>query len=101
MDYISANLDLQKLYNEIKCNSYTIYRFNGVWEGPDPLTPIVPLFLLQLTIAVLSTRLLITALTPFNQPTFVAEILVSLEVMEILPSFCRVSLFVGVHQFFH
>ncbi|KAL3506348.1 hypothetical protein ACH5RR_031730 [Cinchona calisaya] len=75
MNNVTIDVDLTKLYDEISCHAETIYRFNGVWEGPNPLTPIVPLFLVQLTVAVLATRLLIIVLKPFNQPPFVAEIL--------------------------
>lgn len=88
MDNITIDVDFNKLYNEISCYADTIYRFNGVWEGPNPLIPIVPLFLVQLTVAVLATRLLIIALKPFNQSPFVAEIIVSPKLL--LNSFVQV-----------
>ena len=77
MTNATITVDFDKLYQDVQCYSDTIYRFNGVWDGPNPLLPVVPLFLVQLTVAVLATRLLIIAFRPFNQPPFVAEILVS------------------------
>lgn len=71
-------VNYSELNQVIQCHAETIYRFNGVWEGPDPLTPIVPLFLVQITLSILATRLCVLALKPFNQPPFVAEILVSI-----------------------
>ncbi|CAH9076474.1 unnamed protein product [Cuscuta epithymum] len=68
-------IDVEKLGQMVACWSETIYRSNGVWEGPDPLTPIIPFFLLQITVALLASRLLNFALKPFNQPPIVAEIL--------------------------
>ncbi|XP_027120296.1 cation/H(+) antiporter 15-like [Coffea eugenioides] len=75
MTNATITVDFDKLYQDVQCYSDTIYRFNGVWDGPNPLLPVVPLFLVQLTVAVLATRLLIIAFRPFNQPPFVAEIL--------------------------
>lgn len=70
-------LNFTELNRVIQCYAETIYRFNGVWEGPDPLTPVVPLFLVQITLAISAARLCVFALKPFNQPPFIAEILVS------------------------
>ena len=67
----------QQLEQIILCYAETIYRTNGVWEGPNPLSPILPLFIVQMTVAILATRLLVLVLKYFNQPPFVAEILVS------------------------
>ncbi|CAH9105870.1 unnamed protein product, partial [Cuscuta epithymum] len=69
------DFDVDKLSQAVLCFSETIYRSNGVWEGPDPLTPIIPLFLLQIMVAILFSRLLNLALKPFNQPPIVAEII--------------------------
>lgn len=91
MANVTKDLNLTKLSNEIQCYADTIYRINGVWESPDPLIPSVPLFFIQLTVAVLTTRLLIVALKPFNQPPFVAEILVS---SKFLQTFCACPCFV-------
>ncbi|VFR03050.1 unnamed protein product [Cuscuta campestris] len=68
-------VDLEKLGEMVVCLSETIYRSNGVWEGPDPLTPIIPLFLLQIMVAIFASRILHFALKPFNQPPIVADIL--------------------------
>lgn len=69
--------DIGMLNRTILCYAETIYRFNGLWEGPDPLTPLISLFLIQLTFSMSVIHLLVFALKPFNQPPFVAEILVS------------------------
>ncbi|KAM3270225.1 cation/H(+) antiporter 15-like [Capsicum chacoense] len=68
-------IDVGKLNEKILCYAQTIYRFNGVWEGPDPLTPIIPLFFVQISLAILVTRFVIFALKPTKQPPFVAEII--------------------------
>ncbi|EPS59090.1 hypothetical protein M569_15718, partial [Genlisea aurea] len=59
----------------ILCYAETIYRFNGLWEGPDPLNPLISLFLIQLMVSVSATHVLSVALKPFNQPPFVTQIL--------------------------
>ncbi|GFP81127.1 cation/H(+) antiporter 15 [Phtheirospermum japonicum] len=69
------DVDLVRLNKTILCYAETIYRFNGLWEGPDPLTPLISLFLIQLTVSMIVIHLLVFALKPFNQPAFVAEIL--------------------------
>ncbi|KAL7129709.1 hypothetical protein ABFS83_13G086300 [Erythranthe nasuta] len=66
---------IDNLNKTIMCYAETIYRFNGLWEGPDPLTPLISLFLIQLTFSMSVIHLLVFALKPFNQPPFVAEIL--------------------------
>nr|GLL28968.1 cation/H(+) antiporter 15-like [Ipomoea trifida] len=68
-------VDLDRLGQTAMCFSETIYRANGVWEGPDPLTPIIPLFLVQIMMAIFFSRMLNLAMKPFNQPPIVAEIL--------------------------
>ncbi|XP_019168772.1 PREDICTED: cation/H(+) antiporter 15-like [Ipomoea nil] len=70
-----ADVDLDRLAQTVTCFSETIYRANGVWEGPDPLTPIIPLFLVQIMMAIFFSRILNFAMKPFNQPPLVAEIL--------------------------
>lgn len=71
-------IDTEKLNEKILCYAQTIYRLNGVWEGPDPLTPIIPLFFVQISLAILITRLVMFALKITRQPPFVAEIIVSI-----------------------
>ncbi|XP_016493966.1 cation/H(+) antiporter 15-like isoform X1 [Nicotiana tabacum] len=68
-------IDTEKLNEKILCYAQTIYRLNGVWEGPDPLTPIIPLFFVQISLAILITRLVMFALKITRQPPFVAEII--------------------------
>ncbi|CAN4076988.1 unnamed protein product [Withania somnifera] len=68
-------IDVGKLNEKILCYAQTIYRFNGVWEGPDPLTPVIPLFFIQISLAILTSRFIIFSLKPTRQPPFVAEII--------------------------
>ncbi|VFQ81569.1 unnamed protein product [Cuscuta campestris] len=75
VDQSKPDFDMEKLSQAVMCFSETIYRVNGVWEGPDPLTPIIPLFLLQIMVAILFSRILNLALKPFHQPPVVAEII--------------------------
>ncbi|KAK4441714.1 Cation/H(+) antiporter 15 [Sesamum alatum] len=72
---LSMPTDIGKLNKTILCYAETIYRFNGLWEGPDPLTPLISLFLIQLTVSMTVVHLLVYALQFFNQPPFVAEVL--------------------------
>ncbi|XP_051150334.1 cation/H(+) antiporter 15-like [Andrographis paniculata] len=67
--------DIEKLNKTILCYAETIYRLNGLWEGPDPLTPLISLFLIQLTFSMCFVHLLLVLLKPFNQPPFVTEII--------------------------
>ncbi|KAI3890004.1 hypothetical protein MKX03_025745 [Papaver bracteatum] len=48
---------------------------SGVWKGDNPLEYAVPLFILQLVLVVLTTRLLDVLLKPFGLPRVVANIL--------------------------
>ncbi|XP_042006303.1 cation/H(+) antiporter 15-like [Salvia splendens] len=75
MAAIPGMMDIAKLNQTILCYAETIYRFNGLWEGPDPLTPLISLFLIQLTFSMGVIHLLVFALKPFNQPPFIAEVL--------------------------
>ncbi|KAH6773550.1 hypothetical protein C2S51_011954 [Perilla frutescens var. frutescens] len=75
MALLPDEMDVEKLNKTILCYAETIYRFNGLWEGPDPLTPLISLFLIQLTFSMGVIHLLVFALKPFNQPPFVAEVL--------------------------
>lgn len=60
----------------IVCFSETIYRTNGVWEGPNPLSPIVPIFVFQLPLCILATRLVQLPLKRFHMPSFIGELIV-------------------------
>lgn len=72
-----AATDLMAQPNEIVCYSPTMITTNGVWQGDNPLDFSFPLFVLQLMIIVITTRLLVYLLKPVNQPRVVAEILVT------------------------
>ncbi|KAL2347227.1 hypothetical protein Fmac_001227 [Flemingia macrophylla] len=48
---------------------------NGVWQGDNPLDYSLPLFILQLALVVLATRIFVFILKPFRQPRVIAEIL--------------------------
>ncbi|KAK4780424.1 hypothetical protein SAY87_016530 [Trapa incisa] len=57
------------------CYSPTMVTANGVWEGNNPLDFTLPLFIMQLTMIVVMTRLIVYILKPFRQPRVIAEIL--------------------------
>ncbi|CAK8530441.1 unnamed protein product [Lathyrus sativus] len=57
------------------CYTPTMTITNGVWQGDNPLDFSIPVFILQLTIIVLATRLFVFILKPFHQPRVIAEIL--------------------------
>lgn len=61
----------------IVCYAPTMITTNGVWQGDNPLDYSLPLFILQLTLVVVTTRLLVFLLKPFRQPRVISEILVS------------------------
>uniref|UniRef100_A0ACD5UEW4 Uncharacterized protein n=1 Tax=Avena sativa TaxID=4498 RepID=A0ACD5UEW4_AVESA len=50
---------------------------NGMWqgEGVNPLEFSLPLFIVQVTVIVATTRILVVLLRPFRQPRVIAEIL--------------------------
>ena len=62
----------------IVCYAPTMITTNGVWQGDNPLDYSLPLFILQLTIVVIVTRVLVYLLKPLRQPRVIAEILVSI-----------------------
>jgi len=62
----------------IVCYAPTMITTNGVWQGDNPLDYSLPLFILQLTLVVIATRLFVFILKPFRQPRVIAEVLVSL-----------------------
>ncbi|OAY36109.1 cation/H(+) antiporter 15 [Manihot esculenta] len=59
----------------IVCYAPTMITTNGVWQGDNPLDYSLPLFILQLTLVVITTRLLVFILKPFRQPRVLSEIL--------------------------
>ncbi|VFR02212.1 unnamed protein product [Cuscuta campestris] len=59
----------------IVCYAPTMITTHGIWQGDNPLDYSLPLFILQLTLVVVTTRLLVFFLKPFRQPRVIAEIL--------------------------
>ncbi|KAL0395303.1 UNVERIFIED_CONTAM: Cation/H(+) antiporter 15 [Sesamum latifolium] len=59
----------------IVCYAPTMITTNGIWQGDNPLDYSLPLFILQLTLVVLTTRILVFALKPLRQPRVISEIL--------------------------
>ncbi|CAN1843462.1 Cation/H(+) antiporter 15 [Linum perenne] len=59
----------------IVCYAPTMITTNGVWQGDNPLDYSLPLFILQLTLVVVTTRVLVFVLKPFRQPRVISEIL--------------------------
>ncbi|KAE9595023.1 hypothetical protein Lal_00041353 [Lupinus albus] len=57
------------------CYTPAMTTTNGLWEGDNPLEYSLPLFILQLTLVVLSTRFFVFILKPFNQPRVIGEIM--------------------------
>ncbi|MFQ6647529.1 hypothetical protein Gotur_021794 [Gossypium turneri] len=70
-EYTVAN----KSDDTVVCYSPTMITTNGVWQGDNPLDYSLPLFILQLTLVVVTTRLLVFILKPLRQPRVVSEIL--------------------------
>ncbi|XP_068669010.1 cation/H(+) antiporter 15-like [Aristolochia californica] len=61
--------------SNIVCYSPTMITTNGIWQGDNPLAYSLPLFILQVTLVVLTTRTLVFVFRPLRQPKVVAEIL--------------------------
>lgn len=61
----------------IVCYAPNMITTNGVWQGDNPLDYSLPLFILQLTLVVVTTRALVFVLKPFRQPRVISEIVVS------------------------
>ncbi|KAJ9177820.1 hypothetical protein P3X46_012992 [Hevea brasiliensis] len=59
----------------IVCYAPTMITTNGVWQGDNPLDYSLPLFILQLTLVVVTTRVLVFVLKPFRQPRVISEIM--------------------------
>ncbi|KAJ8617472.1 hypothetical protein MRB53_013658 [Persea americana] len=60
---------------QIVCYAPTLITTNGIWRGDNPLAFSLPLFILQLTLVVLTTRTLVFVLKPLRQPRVIAEII--------------------------
>ncbi|CAL9754243.1 unnamed protein product [Musa acuminata subsp. burmannicoides] len=65
----------------------------GIWKGENPLDYTIPLFILQLLIIVMTSRVVAVLLHPFGQPRYVSEILGGLvlgpTVLGRIPGFLR------------
>ncbi|KAK1282252.1 Cation/H(+) antiporter 15 [Acorus calamus] len=61
--------------NNIVCYAPTMITTNGIWQGDNPLNYSLPLFILQLTLIVCTTRSLVLLLKPLRQPRVIAEII--------------------------
>ncbi|XP_020225486.1 cation/H(+) antiporter 15 [Cajanus cajan] len=59
----------------IVCYAPTMITTNGVWQGDNPLDYSLPLFILQMTLVVVATRIFVFILKPFRQPRVIAEVL--------------------------
>ncbi|KAK4483592.1 hypothetical protein RD792_010791 [Penstemon davidsonii] len=59
----------------IVCYAPTMITTNGIWQGDNPLDYSLPLFILQLSLVVIMTRILVFILKPFRQPRVISEIL--------------------------
>ncbi|XP_027182439.1 cation/H(+) antiporter 15 [Coffea eugenioides] len=59
----------------IVCYAPTMITTNGIWQGDNPLDYSLPLFILQLTLVVVVTRILVYILKPLRQPRVISEIL--------------------------
>ncbi|KAG2711613.1 hypothetical protein I3760_04G084700 [Carya illinoinensis] len=66
---------LNKTDDAIVCYAPTMITTNGIWQGDNPLDFSLPLFVLQLTLVVVTTRILVFLLKPLRQPRVVSEIL--------------------------
>ncbi|KAL9377758.1 hypothetical protein Peur_029093 [Populus x canadensis] len=64
-----------KTVETIVCYAPTMITTNGIWQGDNPLDYSLPLFILQLTLVVVTTRLLVYILKPLRQPRVISEIL--------------------------
>ncbi|KAH0645898.1 hypothetical protein KY284_033782 [Solanum tuberosum] len=73
-EIIIANAE-DKIYDSIVCYAPTMITTSGIWQGDNPLDYSLPLFIVQLTLVVFITRLLVFILKPIRQPRVIAEIL--------------------------
>ncbi|XWS41307.1 hypothetical protein CRYUN_Cryun17cG0070300 [Craigia yunnanensis] len=70
-----VNTVANKSDDTVVCYAPTMITTNGVWQGDNPLDYSLPLFILQLTMVVVTTRMLVFVLKPLRQPRVVSEIL--------------------------
>ncbi|XP_062181146.1 cation/H(+) antiporter 15-like [Phragmites australis] len=70
-----SNVTRPKASSTVVCYSPMMITTNGIWQGVNPLEFSLPLFILQMAVIVVTTRLLVLLLKPFRQPRVIAEIL--------------------------
>lgn len=74
--------EMKRPYNEtnntVVCYAPSMITTNGIWQGDNPLDYSLPLFILQLTMVIVTTRVLVFLLKPLRQPRVISEVLVRL-----------------------
>ncbi|KAK8957730.1 Cation/H(+) antiporter 15 [Platanthera zijinensis] len=73
--HASASTAVNASIDDMVCFAPNMITTNGFWEGVNPLRYAFPIFVLQLIIVVLTTRLLVIILRPLRQPRVIAEII--------------------------
>ncbi|KAL4311942.1 hypothetical protein GQ457_01G047110 [Hibiscus cannabinus] len=61
--------------SENHCFILNITSSNGIWQGDNPFTEALPLFITQLAAILIATRFLYHLFKPFHQPRIVSDIL--------------------------
>ncbi|CAL0330037.1 unnamed protein product [Lupinus luteus] len=61
--------------DQVVCYAPNMITSNGIWQGESPLNYALPLFILQVTLVVVATRIFVFLLKPIRQPRVIAEIL--------------------------
>ncbi|KAL1364698.1 hypothetical protein HN51_012829 [Arachis hypogaea] len=67
--------DPLKKREDIVCYAPQMITTNGIWQGDNPLNYALPLFMLQVMLVVIATRIFVFILKPIRQPRVIAEIL--------------------------
>jgi len=62
---------------QIVCYAATMITSEGFWQKENPLNYALPLFLLQLMLILVVTRLFIFILKPIRQPRVISELMVA------------------------
>lgn len=63
---------------DVVCYAPLLTSINGVWQGDSPFDFMLPLFIIQVMLIVIATRICKFILSPFRPPKVVTEILVGL-----------------------
>ncbi|MED6156395.1 Cation/H(+) antiporter 15 [Stylosanthes scabra] len=66
---------LKKQREDIVCYAPQMITTNGIWQGDNPLNYALPLFILQVILVVIATRIFVFILKPIRQPRVIAEVL--------------------------